>query len=886
MASVYTHVSQLLTFFGLDLRSSDLARPRGFASDGSQNTVASPQGGTKHRPGSKIISSQGFGKTGIIRYDTTSMTGVTKTEVIGFGNDTIDHSIYPYILSTSSFVLTNNHASQAATVTHYYDEATTQFRFKITRGGSTLIDQALGIGTEGSPYMLSSLETAVDLLTSFAMSTPASSSTIPAAFMELLTGSTVAANGGTLTVYYYYWSGNVPVISATSVYASLKNAMLEVGSDSYHNVSAVVLRGCLYMSPGVTSSGSVAGGSPVTTAVISKYDGQDFYRAGFANAHIDAMSTDLYAVAAAPAAGVTDSKGTRTVSNALTGVYTYQSGIVVIDKAGNRYESNITATDSGSGTAAGQVVQVQIKNLTPFVTAANAYPYRTAKINGAQSGVSAITVDAGHTMTAGSIAYFYDSNQSRFIQREVLSTGATTVTVSTASLDSNSGSINYDVGGNVTVLDNARMTNNFRVAIWRTTGAGSSLFLVDERPVGDLASDHQYEYDDTGDSDLGAEYVEPDFPHDEPPQGRYLATFNDQLIVTGNDLKPNTVFFSDIAPEYFPKSTHEFNLERKVTGVHQTGDVLACGTKNSISVVSGDLLNFAFRVTKVGNNIGVTSHHSMQEAMEGVLMFSSYKGPFVLAGGRDLRPLGAIEIAPGVTASRLESFWTRLYGPTDTKPVFERALSAVLPNDNLYLLFVPYEDPAIPSFATSSSVVFAYDYGRDQWHKWTGLNMAGGMTVLDDQLIWSSRSYDGAGGPTYGDITNRLYQQQKRKAQYNYADHDQAISFRHRAHWETLTKPGFFKRFLRCKIFSHETRDATSTAFTLQQCYDFDESKTSSADTLTFTTTTQKSLTPKLRAETCRAMQLVFASSAYYQPLTISGYELEAVASFRPEYKE
>ncbi len=388
------------------------------------------------------------------------------------------------------------------------------------------------------------------------------------------------------------------------------------------------------------------------------------------------------------------------------------------------------------------------------------------------------TVDAGHTMTVGSIAYFWDTNGDRFIQREVTAVGATTITLSTKSLDSVSGSLNYDAGGGVSCFDNALITNNFRLALYRGTAKSVPLdvpsrpvFLIEERPLGQLSAGIQTEHDDSTDDTLNAEYVDPAFPHNEPPQGRYLCSFNDQLIVMGNDQKSSTVFFSDDSPEYFPKGTHEFDVPGKTVGGKQTGEVLAIGTPNGLNVVSGDLRNFAFRVSQVGNNIGVTSHESMQEVMEGVLMFSSYKGPYVLAGGRDLRPLGATQVSPGVFASRLEPFWTTLYSPTAAKPVFERAVAAVLPNDSLYLLFVPYEDPTAPTFATSSSVVFAYNYERDAWYKWTGLNMAAGMAVLDNQLIFASRAYDGAGTPSYDDITGYMFQQQKRKAQYNFADH-------------------------------------------------------------------------------------------------------------------
>jgi hypothetical protein len=885
----YTHISQIFNFFGLDLRSSELVRPRGFLSDGSQDWMHTPQGAHTTRYGSKLISS-GYGKVGLTRFDTTSMLGVSKSEIIGFGATSLNDSTYPWRLVRSSFTLTNSHATVAATVTHYYDEATSQFRFGIVRG-TTLIDQALGVGTEGSPYMLSSLETAVDALTSFAMSTPTNASTTPAAFMELLAGQTVAAAGGTLTVYYYYWEQVSSVMLNTGIYASLKNPMYEIGSEQQRNVSTAAVRSVLYMSSGTNNTTAVAGGSPLAGAVLTKYDGQDFYRAGFRGNAGDGSilsATDL----ANPQNGVTDSKGTRDVATGLTGTYTYRIHLVRIDKAGNRIESNLLPDTSGAGanrTPSNEVMRINIYNVTATSTNTG-YGVRTAKVNGAQASVTTITVDSGHTITAGCIIYFYDDAQGRFIQREVTSVTATTIVISTVSLDPNPASPNYDIGSSVTLLDNAAISNNVRVAIFRTAAGGTSLFLVSERPMHSYdtvagANSGQIEYDDVTDTNLGAEYVEPAYPRDPPPIGsRYLCSFNDQLIISGNDKSPNTVYFSDEGPEYFPADSHSFDLEDRCTGVHQTGEVLACGTKNTLSIVAGDLINFAFRVSKIGNNIGVTSHFSMREAMEGVMMFSSYKGPYVLRGGRDLSPLGMIEAGPGVFASRLEPYWTQVYGPSDVKPVFERAIAAVLPNDSVYVLFVPTEDPALPTFATSASVTFVYNYARDSWYKWTGLNMAGGMAVLDDQLLFGSRAYDGAGSGTYSDVTSYMSQQQKRKGKYNFADHGTAITLRLKSYWEALGRHAFFKRFLRIKIYSDETRVASPTSLTLKTYVDRDTSKLSTTDTLSWTD--QKEMTAKIKSETCRSMQVVFENSAFYQAPVISGYELEAVGDFRPEFKE
>lgn len=883
MASRYVHISEIFNFRGLDLRSSDMTRARGFDSDGTQNTMPSPQGGIKTRYGHKFVTSN-FGTTGLTTFTTTSLTGTTKTEVLAFGTRGVNESTYPWRLVKSTFRLTNSHDRHNAIVSHLYDEVTSQFRFKIVRNNVAILDQGVGLGTATSDHKLSSLETSVDALAYFSMSTPANATTTPTAFVELIDGATIPYNGGTFDVIYYYWEAIPNAVDPTaSQYATVANPMLEVGAESMRNVSTAQVQSVLYMSSGSTTTGGMPGGA-ATQAVITKYDGQDFYRAGFGNSDVENLTTAHTTKLAAPYSG-TDSKGARTVggTSTLTGNYFYRHSIVRIDNTGLRIESELSKPAAAAVAPAGQVTRVDCSGIDKFYTDTYGYGFRGAQVNGAQNAKLTITVDSGHNMVSGSIAYFWASNQGRFIQREVLSVTSTSIQISSASLDTNTESPNYDSGGSVNVLNDAKISNNFRLAIYRTKSDGTSLFLVEEIPIS--ATNPQQEFDDMPDSSLGAEYVEPDYPHSAPPKGRYICTFNDQLIISGDDLNPNTVYFSDISPEYFPKDTHSFDLEDRVTGVCQSGEVLVAGTRNSLSVVTGDLINFSFRVSKIGNNIGVTSHASMQEAMEGVLMFNSYKGPYFLVGGRDLQPLGAsVDQFTGQKSSRIESFFTKAYNSTEEKPVLERALGAVLANDSIYLLFVPFEDPTKPSFATSNSVVFAYDYQRDSWHKWTGLNMAGGITVCENRLLFSSRSYDGTHDIDYTGIKSYFSEQQRLKGRLNFADHGSPISFCRRSHWEALGNHGKFKRFLKCKVISDEAREGSITPLTLKTYVDRDSSKLSTSDSLTFTT--QKELTPKLKSEVCQSLQVAFESSAYYAPVSISGYLLEAIASFRAEIKE
>jgi hypothetical protein len=341
--SKYTHLRTVSSFRGVDLRSSDVLRSNGFASDGTKNVIPSPQGGWMTRPGAKMLAST-YGSLGLAKYETVNILGTKTTSVIGFGADSAANSAKPWKLVADTFTLTNSHASLAATVTHYYDEATSQFRFKIVRGGSTLIDQALGVGTEGGPYMLSTLRTAVNALTSFAMSAPTNGSTCPAAFMEVLAGETVAAASGTLTVTFWYWSAvNVEWTPSTDM--SLINYAYEAGLDTFRNVSTVVLQNCLYISSGVKTAATVNGNTPVKKFHVMKYDGNVFTNLGMAQPYgatgATSNSTGTY----------TGVFGTIAYGSTVASGRTYQTQQVWVDKAGNEIEADLSpheATSSGA----------------------------------------------------------------------------------------------------------------------------------------------------------------------------------------------------------------------------------------------------------------------------------------------------------------------------------------------------------------------------------------------------------------------------------------------------------------------------------------------------------------------------------------------------------
>jgi len=141
---------------------------------------------------------------------------------------------------------------------------------------------------------------------------------------------------------------------------------------------------------------------------------------------------------------------------------------------------------------------------------------------------------------------------------------------------------------------------------------------------------------------------------------------------------------------------------------------------------------------------------------------------------------------------------------------------------------------------------------------------------------------------------------------YDYADHEQPISFEFKSHWETLGEPSMWKKFLRCKIHSYDTslNDFESNSFTINL-------KTENDYILTTRTNINYDfsggalgwglgpwgefpwgearlvqLKKKLASKKARAMRVILSNSNLYENILVSGYELEVVVPYNTSMKE
>jgi hypothetical protein len=718
----------------------------------------------------------------------------------------------------------------------YYDSADALFRAVLTVDEVEVLNAEMGIGiNETSPYAISSLVTAIDALADFT-AVGSGATTSPGAFLDV-TESLKVTSTGVSVKYYSYTAINTPLASPLATAQTNKNSV------EFQNAVMVNLQNVLYVATGYDE--------------LHKYDGQTFYRAGMPAG--TAPSTALGA-----STGITDTN--------INYIQTY----VQKDAKGNLIEG-IASSASGNLTPANQDINVTLTN----ILASTGFNTNCGIVNGTQVSVNTITVDSGHTLQVGDTAYFRDAISASYVERAISAITATTIVVA---------------GNAVTVADNAVISNNLRIAIFRNTNGGSTYALVVEIPNNSLSATQIYN-DALVTASLGAEYTPPVKPHGLPPKGRYLTAFRNQLIVTGDLANVNSFYWSEPGEcEYFPSGDNSEDAETergdKISGVSTLNNALYIFKDQSIHVVSGNLVDGQYRIDEVlGGDVGCVSHHTIAQ-IKGKLVFLGLTGVFALSNG---------DKEPEEISFKVEPLITK----TDNDYSFSKSLAINWSYKNKYILYIPVEeaDGSSNKYATSDSLILVFDYSRGAWLQWDSLNFMGGMALLDKSLFFSERRLD-TNSDTTKYHTNRI---QDEGSMYDYADHTDAITWNHKAHWETMGEPDVKKKFLRVSTFAlDETiQDFEQESFTMtmeiESNYTANDPVSSSdldfapesggwADfawgDAAWGSQRKLKLMSKLKSFLGKSMRVVYSNEVIHENVLLTGWSVEVAAPYAIKIKK
>lgn len=692
--------------------------------------------------------------------------------------------------------------------------------------------QDLGTGRESGPITIADLTTALNALTDFSATSTLATST-PAAFLDL-TDRTDIASSVSLN-YKYLEAVNAPSASPFALHVAQKN------NERFEPPTTVSTNGVLYISNGYDP--------------LHKYDGQNLYRAGMPEGE-------------QPTASI-NGAGSVTNSGLEYKIVYYQK-----DKKGNIVEG-IISDASTSLSASSNNIDLTLDN----IQASSGFNTNCAIVNGTQSGVTTIMVDNGsagaHTLKIGDTAYFLDGVSGDYVERNV-----TAVTASSITID----------GAAVNVSDNATISNNLRIDIYRNQAAGTTFNLLVSLPNNSFAATQAYS-DAAADAALGAEYIEPIKDRGLPPTGKYMTLFRGQLIIGGFNDDVDAVAYSDIDGfEYFPPGQNRFNVDTAkgdtVSGVKALNSVLFVFKDQTIHTLTGDLIqdNFQVDILTTGG-VGCASNATIQE-VNGQLYFLDKEGVYAVTQGADGVNEVSELISPEFDASNYN---------------FKRATAVHWERGEKYLLYMPIDEiNGGVRTAASTSRVYGFDTYRAGWVVWNNINALANFAVLDEKLFFCSRGYSS------GEV-NYLNQFKDTGTGVDFADHEEAISAEYKTHWETLGEPSMFKKFMRLKLFS---LDASVAAFETQlfkittvvehdfsdvpvfsHVFDFGNGSTggwgeNGWGLFPWGDARLTQLKTKIAPMKAQSLRIIFSNSELNKNFLLSGHELEVSAPFAPAIKE
>lgn len=813
-----------------------------FAS-GMKNAEYTLNGSTNKRKGFQTHCSSAGGY-GTFLYNKVSPASELETPLVV----SVDQNLY--VMQEASITVHYSGAASTAQLSFFYDTITSQYRFQLNDGGVIVLDFGCGLGfDEASIKTFNDLLTAINATPNFSATNTGSIST-PAAFIKIVRAWDLGATSGADWVgIAQYWSQvNSTVSNPFSAYLAKKNTA------AFENVSGTVLNNVLYLTNGYTD--------------VFKFDGQTFYRAG--------LPTPASIATALGGAG------------AITGNnYYHQAQYHQEDAAGQIFEGNLQIVTTGLNPAA-QSMNITVAN----ILAGSGFNTNCAIVAGAQVAVNTLTVDDGsggtHTMKVGDTAYFHDSVSAAYITRAVTAITSTTITVD---------------GAAVTVADNAVISNNLRINIWRNKTSAitpSSFYLVAELPNNSFSATQVYN-DNLTDAQLGAILIAPISDRSPPPRGKYVSQHQGELVIAGNLGNQNRIYWSVDSPEYFPNNTNQIDAETQsgdvIKGIGPSGTVFGILTKQTSHILSGTLGDNSIRMELKANDIGCEAHASIVQ-IKGIMCWWSSRGPYAMVNGQIPVPIGTTEDSSGNKVGRIEPVMKQDGVPTSQIWRTQRITAINWIENKKAIWFLPAENQPLASdwYPNSNSALFVYDYDQDAWLEWNTINLAGGAVVSGSEFYFQERAFSSYSSS----VRKNLYRMHNLNDAWDYEDNNRPIAWEYDMGWETNGEPSVLNRFIEVKVFALE--EVPNNVFTIQVDQEMNFQKDASVATFDIAFegsgygTTEYGTNPygdslegyfrhELKRERSRSMRLRFSNVADQTNCLFTGLEYMISAPYRKEFK-
>lgn len=585
---------------------------------------------------------------------------------------------------------------------------------------------------------------------------------------------------------------------------------------------------------------------------LHKYDGNRVYKVGLPKG-------------VTPTDGGAGAGGSLVSTQEYKWTYTY----VYTDAKENVRESENTDHVSYTTVGGGESRDIVVSNIQQSA----GFNTAQATVDGAQSTVNTITVDVGHGITTDDFIYIQDGVTSSVVRKQITSTTATTLVF----------------GGDSVTVGNNDIISCVKIVLRRTISAGT-VYYVTKELINDTGSATQTYDDGTADT-LTIEFVPPIKAPNLPPKCKYIDTWRGQVILTGNRTENNTVYYSDIVnAESFPQPDNSFTTSSRLgganSGVKSLDNALFIFKPESIIAVTGDLGLDSFRVDNLSSEgIGCVSHNTLVE-LEGRIWFLGRHGVYAV-NSQGVQEVSS-SIKPRIEQEAFVEKQTTAYHWIDR---------------DLYVLCLTKTktDSGSNVYFDTSSAIMVFDLFRRVWVEWDNINMMGGLAEWNDRNIFSGRALD----PVNLNAESYTAEFLEEGVTEDYADHQNAVDFSYKSHWETLGEASVFKKFLRIKVLALDGSidDFESDEFTVTVETEHDYLPlVISLLTLDFSggegwgngawgefpwgESRLETMRSKLASKKAKALRTIISNSIIHENVLISGYELEVATPFDIQMKE
>lgn len=518
------------------------------------------------------------------------------------------------------------------------------------------------------------------------------------------------------------------------------------------------------------------------------------------------------------------------------------------------------------------------------------FNYRTAHVNGAQSGVTSITVHGAspyeNQIEVGDTVCFEDTLSGTIVERTITSRTATTIA--------------WTDGDAINISDLSVITVNLRVKIYRTKAGGNIFYEIKRSSHFDgglpmfqldaVTGGTNYIFninDDSADSTLGARLIEPDIglEQDLPPKAAFAALHQGVRVSAGDPGSPNTIALYDVLnPESVPFSESGYiDIASSVVGpitalASDQDQALIIAKDKAIYSIDGDLAE------------GATNFSILAEGDYGISAQSSIarvRGAVVGAG-----PLGILRISGG----QIDYMMARRVNGTIHKNIELSLKRAVAHNDStntgyhVYIPGVSLEEIGSNNYSSDPALWYFYDYEADVWFEDTRVTVgkdsvepSGGFAIYDgapynlcrhpgNDTLDAGHVYRGLRLTTTMETVSQLY-----------ADNSEYIS-RYMSWMPHCVDPSQDKEYIRLMLYSAYNNGETGAFVPTTISVGWYKNRGTSlvaTEGLSFDALTTDFGEVRLSSNKVRALEIEIRDEQLHQCFHFSGWEIVVVEPYR-----